>query len=370
MRNPWVLALIWAILVCLTFGGCQKRQGEEAGDENKTPEVESRKGWPKISAHQITGPFAHQNLAVFLIHSDTQDQRDFLTLNEGLAKGLVKVAEKENEQVGELMLDNQSDRPLYLQEGERVQGGKQDRTIIASLVVAPKSGPRAVPTMCVEQSRWEEGKAGRQFGRVYNLALAPKAVRGSSKIERDQEKVWASVATQKMTANAVLNSSNSNSSINETLDSPEATKVSEEYAKALLSAVAKHGDAVGVVVVVNGQFEEANIYPNQAVFAKLFPALIRSYAIQAVMLKDQAKVPTPTTASMVKVLAGSKEKTSNTKNIDPKNISTIREMDGNLFDCLTRYEGQVIHWQLMAKTGARSDKAVNQARARALGSNW
>ena len=51
----------------------------------------------------------------------------------------------DQERVGGLQLDNQSDLPLYLQEGERLRGGKQDRTIIASLVILARSGRTQVP---------------------------------------------------------------------------------------------------------------------------------------------------------------------------------------------------------------------------------
>src|SRR5207245_7218815 len=122
------------------------------------------------TAYQIRGPLTHEDLAVFLLCCDRQDQRDFLTLDEGLREGLVKITEQEQERVGALQIENLSDRPLYLQEGERLQGGKQDRTIISSLVVPPKSGKRSVPTFCVEASRWTEGAKGKSFGFTVNPA--------------------------------------------------------------------------------------------------------------------------------------------------------------------------------------------------------
>ena len=87
--------------------------------------------------YRLSGPYAHQNLAVYLLHSDKRDDRDFITLNEGLKSGQVKVTELENEQVARLRIENQSDKPLFLQEGDRVTGGKQDRTLPTD------GGPRA-----------------------------------------------------------------------------------------------------------------------------------------------------------------------------------------------------------------------------------
>src|SRR5262249_40453597 len=253
------------------------------------------------TTYHIQGPFTHQDLTVFLLCSDRQDGHDFLTLDEGLKEGLVTVSEQEREQVRALWIDNQSDRPLYLQEGERLVGGKQDRTIISSLVIPPPSGKTSVPTFCVEHNRWVEGSKGREFGFSVNPALAPKGVRGAAKVEGSQERVWGCVAAQKEYACGRGLCPNTNSSVNEMLDAPQVQAISEEYATALERALdrAENGDAVGMAIVWGGQIEEVTLYPNRALFRKLFPRLIRAYAVQAALLKDQAKGGEPVTDTAV-----------------------------------------------------------------------
>src|SRR5262249_18088099 len=203
------------------------------------------------TAYHIHGPFTHQDLAVFLLCSDRQDDRDFLTLDDGLKAGLVKITEQENERVGALWIENHGDRPLYLQEGERLIGGKQERTIISSRVIPPKSGKTAVPTFCVERSRWVEGDKGKEFGFSVNPALAPKGVRGAAKVEGSQDRVWGCVAAQKESAKNKLQCPNTNSSVNEMLDAPQVQSISEEYANALGRALDRpeNRDAVGMAIV-------------------------------------------------------------------------------------------------------------------------
>src|SRR5262249_10907832 len=159
----------------------------------------------------------HQNLSVYLLHADKQDDNDYLTLDQGLKDGLVKVTEKENEQVNELQLENRSDRYLFLQEGDRLEGGKQDRIIITSLVVPPHSGTLPVPANCVEHGRWHAGAGGVMFYATANAALAPQpvrraakgldevteagtVVRGHSLASSRQGMVWDAVADQKAIA--------------------------------------------------------------------------------------------------------------------------------------------------------------------------
>src|SRR5262249_18275521 len=71
---------------------------------------------------EITGPYTHENLSVFLLHSPNQDDREFITLDQGLKEGWVKVSEKQKQEVGELQIENQSEYPLFIKEGDRLQG--------------------------------------------------------------------------------------------------------------------------------------------------------------------------------------------------------------------------------------------------------
>lgn len=237
---------------------------------------------------RVTGPYTHENLDVFLLHASAQDPRSFITLAEGLKQGVVRVTEKEQEQVNELQIDNTSDAYLFLQEGDRVQGGKQDRTIYASFVVPPRSGPMPLPAFCVEQSRWTAGSQGKEFAGTKNSALAPKEVRCAAKVNKDQGQVWHEVQNQKELAAQKDLADNTNSNLNQALDAPKVQDSVAPFAQALNQVVDEHADALGVVIAINGRVEEANFYPNHRLFCQQYPRLLQSYALQAVLAKDQA----------------------------------------------------------------------------------
>src|SRR5262249_48655791 len=152
------------------------------------------------------------------------------TLDQGFKEKLVSVTEKEQEQVRELQIENSSAYPLFLQEGDRLQGGKQDRIITSSLVVAAHSGKLTVPAFCIEQSRWHAGRTGQVFDATCNAAPAPKSGRCAAKVQMNQSQVWDKVREQKALAVAKNLASNTNSSLNETLDAPEVKKISDECA--------------------------------------------------------------------------------------------------------------------------------------------
>ena len=43
---------------------------------------------------------------------------------------------------------------MFVQSGDIVKGGKQDRVLTVSLVLPPRSGRIAIAAFCVEQGRW------------------------------------------------------------------------------------------------------------------------------------------------------------------------------------------------------------------------
>ena len=80
-------------------------------------------------AFQLSGPYLHEQLAVFLIHGpDQTDEQNLLTLEEAVA--LKRLVVHETGTVGELELENLSATDyVFVQAGDIVKGGWQDRTI-------------------------------------------------------------------------------------------------------------------------------------------------------------------------------------------------------------------------------------------------
>jgi hypothetical protein len=310
----------------------------------------------------VSGPYIHENLAVFLLHAKDQDSRDYMTLDQGLDKKLVTVSEQGKEQVGSLVIENKSDRYLFLQEGDRIQGGKQDRIIVTSLVIPPKSGKMPLPTFCCEASRWQLGRSGKEFGNVENAVLAPQSVRVSAKYiagRGGQGIVWDKVAEEKGKSTAKFGSGNTNSSLNETLDSAQVKKVCEACGKAMNGLPAKHPDAIGVAVAVNGKVEEVNLYPNAKLFAQVFPRLVQSYAIQAALEKDKLKgkeAPKVAAEQVTKFMESGQEKARRFEGIDDGNRIRLRDLGGEL-ESATSFKGSVIHRQWINKEALPEPKS-------------
>lgn len=294
---------------------------------------------------RITGPYAFQNLAVYLIHAKKPGNREYITLDEGLERRLVVVSEKQREQVSELQIDNRSDKPLFLQEGDRLCGGKQDRIIGLSMVVPPKSRKMMVPAFCVEQGRWSRGPLGGQFATTGNKALAPSSVRFACKVAGDQGDVWQKVAEQKTELES-QGIANNTSSLSEAIDSEMMKRVSDDYQSRLGSIFARHADAVGVAFALNSEVLEVDIYPGNDLLKKIAPRLLKGYAIQAIVARKEG-VEHPDPSEIARFMKEGVKRSDQIRKINGRNSLRLVEHDKSV-SCDTIYQGQSVHLQWFA----------------------
>ena len=103
--------------------------------------------------YRLSGPYTQNNLAVYLIHRERRSVGPApLTLGEAMKRGLVKVVETGS--VSRLMVRNLGDREVFIQSGDIVKGGKQDRVLVASMII-PRT--RATSPSAPFASRRDDG---------------------------------------------------------------------------------------------------------------------------------------------------------------------------------------------------------------------
>ena len=218
---------------------------------------------------------------------------------------------------------NRSDRPLYLMPGEIILGGDQDRTIGEEIVIAPSKEPVQVEVFCVEHGRWggrsrerttQElaaaiGNSANAQSFVPNLSLAidtgddasiaaateqlseqaangkfiasagllTKKARLVAQGDKDQSKVWDEVAVANNAATSQIDSGSFTINyVNE-----ENIKRFAAFVESLQDKVANQENVVGVIVAVNGKIDGVDVFESTPLFKKLWPKLLKSYALEA-----------------------------------------------------------------------------------------
>src|SRR5204862_1450113 len=94
---------------------------------------------PQNDEYRLEGQSTHGNLSVFLVHGKHKIKgQTFITLQEALVQR--KVIVRETREVNELSIENLSSEEVYVQSGDIVKGGQQDRTLVTDLILPPHSG--------------------------------------------------------------------------------------------------------------------------------------------------------------------------------------------------------------------------------------
>jgi hypothetical protein len=332
-----------------------------------------RQVWAE-AAPQVTGPFAHGNLAIYFVHGQSAPGPVPLTLQEALAKETVRVDETGS--VNELRIENLGDEDVYIQSGDIVKGGRQDRVLTVSFIMPKKSGAVPVASYCVEHGRWSKrgGENATKFSSSANsipsreAKLAMKTRPASAPAEpasqssysaysdtsQRQQAVWAEVARtqEKLSAGvaAPVASAVSGSSLELSLENEKLKETRAGFMKAL-EGKADADDILGFVFAVNGRINSADVYPSNGLFRKMWAKLLTAAVTEAVGEKTAASenAPPPQAEAVRAFLADAEKGKPDAQKIGGLAQQEVRDADKGLYVEAGRIDGRWIHRNYLAK---------------------
>ena len=317
---------------------------------------------------RIRGPVVHENLAIYFIRGQSQPGPVPLTLAEALTAKLVRV--HETGQVSQLSIENLGDQEVFVQAGDIVKGGQQDRVLIVSLVLPPRSGRVSIGSFCVEQGRWS-GRPGEDVKtfttataalpsreaklRIAGTPSAPVPVRGVAPGQlpaSPQQGVWNAVAEvqQKLsrTLGAPVASPRSQTSLQLSLENEKLKEAQRAYVTAL-QAAGDQDDIIGYVFAINGKLNSADVYPSNGLFRKMWPKLLLASATEALGEKGKAAGEPPTTEAVSAFLAAAEAGKAEERKLNAHAQLERRDGDKALYVTATRADGRFVHRNYLAK---------------------
>jgi hypothetical protein len=332
--------------------------------------------------YRVTGPVVHENLAIYLVRGKSAPGPVPLTLEEALAKGAVKVHETGN--VSELQIENLGAGEVFVQSGDIVKGGQQDRVLTVSLLLPQKSGRIPIASFCVEQGRWTaRGKEDVKTFATASAAIpsreakiamkapvtasadpvepltgvatrrsAARADRGEDTGSRQQE-IWSRVRNvqEKLSKSvgAPVYSAASQSSLQLALESEKLKDAQAAYLSALKSAGEKDDDVVGYVFAVNGKLNSAEVYPSNGLFRKMWPKLLQASITEAISHRNGNKEPAPAGETALAFLTDAAKGKSTEKPLPAQVQLEVRDADKAFYFETRRASGAFVHRSYLAK---------------------
>ena len=320
---------------------------------------------------RLSGPFTHENLSIYLLHASGKQTTptNLLTLREAMEQK--KAAVYETGTVQQLSIENLSNQPVFVQAGDIVKGGKQDRVLTTDLLLPPHSGRLPIASFCVEQGRWT--KRGAESAAQFNAssAMAPtRELKMAVREPENQATVWKDVAEARGKLAAVAGSgvgagvgsvessrletyaALSSTSMQTTLEDRKVTKAIDQYVSALSKAVDATSDAVGYAYVVNGKFSGAEVYASADLFRRTWPKLLHSSATEALTERSQTAAPKPLDPAVIrKTLADAENGRAGTARNNGSLLISKKESDQSvLYVTADRAaEGAWLHKSYIAK---------------------
>lgn len=283
--------------------------------------------------YRLSGPYTHKNLTIFLVHGkNSMKTKSFLTLQEALVQK--KVVVYETKSVNELSIQNFSDDDVYVQSGDIVKGGAQDRMIGVDLIVPPRSGKMPISAFCVEHGRWS-GR-GSEKATVFSSssdAVATREIKLAAR-SNSQGGVWenVTVAQDKLSRNVGtrVNSTVSSSSLQLAVENGKVQETADSYIKALSGIATRNNDVIGYVFAINGKVNSADIYGSNVLFQKLWPKLLKANAIEAIAELQPAKFKPASAESVQGFLSDSDKAKGSPKDVSARVNLLTREDDENI----------------------------------------
>ena len=308
------------------------------------------------NAYRISGPYTHQNLTIFLIHGgDVNSNNNLITLQEAMEMKVFKVYETED--VNELIVENISPKyDVFIQSGDIVKGGKQDRVLAISIIVPRNSGKVSIEAFCVESDRWDgrgdenEKEFSSSEERIVSkeLKIAANGVvsgsgsgngvgsgsasasgsgsgngnvivsgarssgPGTGSGGGSQTAVWNEVANaqRNISANVTVDvtANSSATSLQLSLENKKLVRTREEFAKNFADLLKGKTDVIGYAFAINGEINSADIYVSNHLFAKLWPKMLNATVTEAISLADQEKAESEPTAGDITAFISKAEK--------------------------------------------------------------
>ena len=269
--------------------------------------------------YRLSGPHTHRNLAIYLIHRDGLNGGPApLTLAEALEQGRIKVIETGD--VGRLTVRNPGNRDVFIQAGDIVKGGKQDRVLTISMIVPPKSGLLPIDAFCVERDRWARRGAEKvtEFSSsTHRLpSKAIESIRMSRRTDEpasrfgDQARVWESVRRTQQRLSVVMErkvaDGRSPTSLQLSLENKALGAALAGYEKALGRLLEKHPDAVGYVIAINGRINSGDEFESAGLFRKLWRRQLRAAATEALAESSSGTRASPSQAQVAAFIDGAR----------------------------------------------------------------
>ena len=259
----------------------------------------------QTASYRVSSAYTFKNLSIFLLHGkDQKTKGNTITLQEAMERKLFVVYE--TSEVNQLEVENLSKQfDVFIQSGDIVKGGKQDRVLAVSIIIPAGSGRVKIDAFCVESGRWT--KRGSEDSTKFtssNDRIVTKELKIAANAARSQSEVWNQVseAQARLSKNVGgdVKAGPSRSSLQLSLEDGKVVTSVNDYVRSLSHIVNGKSDVIGYAVAINGKISSADVYVSNALFKKVWLKMLKASATEAVSESRSVRIAEPVKAEAVR----------------------------------------------------------------------
>lgn len=221
-------------------------------------------GWSYKNLHLIPIRFTDS------LHQSASIPRSFITLRVAMQQKKVRLSENKfdgRENVNVLNIKNTSTEFILVESGELLKGGKQDRMIAETKLIAPGTDVDYLSVYCIEKGRWD--KKAKPFSYA---GFADATLRKAADSNGVQQHVWKEIEKQFTAENTTST----------TFPYLEIQKKKQgklnDYTSFFVDKI-KQTDSTyaGVIVVSDSSILACDVFTNEYLFISSYEKLLSSY---------------------------------------------------------------------------------------------
>jgi len=296
-----------------------------------------------------------ENLSIAPLLTDTVAKPRYMLMQDALVQGLLVIEEvSAGGSVNTIKATNKATVPVLLPDSEELVGAKQNRVLNVSILLAPQT-TTLIPVTCVEQGRW--GVRNRMHtdalmfeASAYMLHAEARALKASQVYRSrltmglahaDQGAIWEAVSRKQREADAY----SATSALHDVYE--RRRHDIESYT----SAFQPLPNQVGAVFAVNGEIVGVEVFDSPETFRKMFPKLLRSYALTAITTPhfDTRPIRITEADEFLNTLANAPA-----ESFQPVGLGVETHIDSSQVNgCALMHDGQIVHLYAFRKPERR-----------------
>ncbi|GIV09813.1 MAG: hypothetical protein KatS3mg019_1904 [Fimbriimonadales bacterium] len=298
---------------------------------------------------------SYENLSITPLLTDTVAEPRYLLMQDALAKGLLVIEEVSvSGSVNTIKATNKATVPVLLPDSEELVGAKQNRVLNVSILLAAQT-TTLIPVTCVEQGRWGTRNRLHQQAlafeaSAYMLHAEARAMKArqvyrsratSGLAHADQGAIWEEVHRKQREADAY----SPTGALHDVYQ--RRCHDIESYARVFQPLP----NQLGAVFAVNGEIVGAEVFDSPETFRKMFPKLLRSYALTAITNPrfDTRPMRAAEAAEFLNVIANATAESFQSVGLGAETHLNSQQVSG----CALMHDGQIVHLYAFRKPERR-----------------